>query len=240
MGLRFRNRIGLGAGFDKDGVALDGWAALGFGFVELGTVTPRRQAGNPRPRLFRLTPDDFAYIFNHSGARVVCAHADHVEAVERLRAELTTVEQFVALEGEPPPGWLRYEDLLSAEKGTFNAATIDERDLLTINYTSGTTSRPKGVMITHRNAYMNVVGTLVHFPMTTADRYLWTLPMFHANDWTFTWIVTAVGSTWTPKSRRSFASRPSSSFRRRMSYWASPCPPPRILNRSRASLRLSA
>jgi fatty-acyl-CoA synthase len=48
-------------------------------------------------------------------------------------------------------------------------------------------------MITHRNAYMNAVGTLVHLPMTVADRYLWTLPMFHANGWTFTWIVTAVG-----------------------------------------------
>ncbi len=70
---------------------------------------------------------------------------------------------------------------------------MDERDLLTINYTSGTTSRPKGVMITHRNAYMNAVGTLVHVPMTCADRYLWTLPMFHANGWTFVWIVTAVG-----------------------------------------------
>ena len=48
-------------------------------------------------------------------------------------------------------------------------------------------------MITHRNAYMNTVGTLVHIPMTCADRYLWTLPMFHANGWTFTWTVTAAG-----------------------------------------------
>ncbi len=70
-GLRFRNRIGLGAGFDKDGVAIRGWAALGFGFVELGTVTPRAQPGNPRPRLFRL-PADEALInrmgFNNAGA----------------------------------------------------------------------------------------------------------------------------------------------------------------------------
>ncbi len=49
-------------------------------------------------------------------------------------------------------------------------------------------------MITHRNAYMNAVGTLIHVPMTPADRYLWTLPMFHANGWTFTWIVTAAGA----------------------------------------------
>ena len=71
MGLLFRNRIGLAAGFDKDGVAIRGWAALGFGFVELGTVTPRPQAGNPRPRLFRL-PKDQALVnrmgFNNAGA----------------------------------------------------------------------------------------------------------------------------------------------------------------------------
>jgi dihydroorotate dehydrogenase len=71
MGLRFRNRIGLGAGFDKDGVAIEGWAALGFGFVELGTCTPRPQPGNPRPRLLRL-PHDGALInrmgFNNAGA----------------------------------------------------------------------------------------------------------------------------------------------------------------------------
>jgi len=71
MGLSFRNRIGLGAGFDKDGVAIRGWAALGFGFVELGTVTPRPQAGNPGPRLFRLGEDE-ALInrmgFNNAGA----------------------------------------------------------------------------------------------------------------------------------------------------------------------------
>jgi fatty-acyl-CoA synthase len=91
--------------------------------------------------------------------------------------------------------WLDYEQLLAAEIGVFEAASIDERDLLTINYTSGTTARPKGVMVTHRNAYINAVGTLIHVPMTCADRYLWTLPMFHVNGWTFTWIVTAVGGT---------------------------------------------
>jgi dihydroorotate dehydrogenase len=74
LGLRFRNRVGLGAGFDKDGVALRGWAALGFGFVEVGTVTPEPQPGNPRPRLFRLRQDE-ALInrmgFNNAGAAAV-------------------------------------------------------------------------------------------------------------------------------------------------------------------------
>jgi len=71
LGLPFRNRVGVGAGFDKDGVALRGWEALGLGFIEVGTVTPEAQGGNPRPRLFRL-PSDEALInrmgFNNAGA----------------------------------------------------------------------------------------------------------------------------------------------------------------------------
>ena len=144
------------------------------------------------PINFRLTPDDFAYIINHSGARVVCAHADHLSAVDGSRDQLRNVRHFVALEGGGD-GWLDYERLLDSESGSLESTAISERDLLTINYTSGTTSRPKGVMITHRNAYINAVGTLLHLPMTCRDRYLWTLPMFHANGWTFTWVVTAVG-----------------------------------------------
>jgi fatty-acyl-CoA synthase len=147
------------------------------------------------PINFRLTADDFAYIVNHSGARVVCAHSDYLEAFDRVRGELTHVAHFVALNGGARPGWLSYEEVVADAPGDFKAADVEERDLLTINYTSGTTSRPKGVMITHRNAYMNVVGTLLHFPMSCRDRYLWTLPMFHANGWTFTWSVTAVGAT---------------------------------------------
>jgi fatty-acyl-CoA synthase len=145
------------------------------------------------PINYRLTAADFSYILNHSGACVVCAHADYLAAVDGIRGELPGVRHFVAIEGSGA-GWLEYEALLEAADATVSRPAIGERDLLTINYTSGTTSRPKGVMITHRNAYMNTVGTLLHLPMTCADRYLWTLPMFHANGWTFTWTVTAVGA----------------------------------------------
>jgi fatty-acyl-CoA synthase len=146
------------------------------------------------PLNYRLIADDFAYMINHSGARVVCVHPDYFEAVDGIRPQLSSVEHFVALEGEKA-GWLSYEKILASSSGKYIAPEISETDLLTINYTSGTTSRPKGVMITHRNAYMNVVGTLIHRHMTCADRYLWTLPMFHANGWTFVWLVTAVGAT---------------------------------------------
>jgi fatty-acyl-CoA synthase len=146
------------------------------------------------PLNYRLTPDDFVYLINHSGARVVCVQADYLAAVDSIRSQLPAVEHFVALEGVCA-GWLDYEALIEQASSEFNRPEISESDLLTINYTSGTTSRPKGVMITHRNAYMNTVGTLVHQHMTCADRYLWTLPMFHANGWTFVWTVTAAGAT---------------------------------------------
>ena len=146
------------------------------------------------PLNYRLTPDDFAYLIQHSGARVVCAHSDYLDAVDGIRAQIPEVRNFVALEGTKE-GWLDYESLLQSAPAEFARPDILETDIATINYTSGTTSRPKGVMITHRNAFMNAVGTLLHFRLSPADRYLWTLPMFHANGWTFTWMVTAVGGT---------------------------------------------
>jgi fatty-acyl-CoA synthase len=146
------------------------------------------------PINYRLTAQDFAYVINHSGATVVCAHSDYLDVVDSVRTSLSTVRHFVALEGRKD-GWIEYEACLAASKPEFERPEIQENDLISINYTSGTTSKPKGVMITHRNAYMNVVGTLLHIPMAVADRYLWTLPMFHANGWTFVWIVTAIGGT---------------------------------------------
>ena len=146
------------------------------------------------PINYRLTADDFAYLINHSGARVVCAHSDYLDAVDGVRSQLPNVVAFVALEGAKQ-GWLDYETHVAEASKEFARPTINETDILTINYTSGTTSKPKGVMITHRNAYINVVGTLIHHAMTMSDRYLWTLPMFHANGWTFVWTVTAVGAT---------------------------------------------
>jgi fatty-acyl-CoA synthase len=145
------------------------------------------------PLNFRLVADDFRYMIQHSGAKVVCAAADHTAAIDAIRGDLKEVAHFVSLDG-PRDNWLDYEALIDEASSDFFRPQIGERDLLTINYTSGTTSRPKGVMITHRNAWVNCVGMLAHTPMTPADVYLWTLPMFHANGWTFTWTVTAAGA----------------------------------------------
>jgi fatty-acyl-CoA synthase len=146
------------------------------------------------PVNYRLTAEDFVYIVNHSGATVVCVHSDYLAMVDEVRDQMPEVRHFVAFEGAAD-GWLDYEAAVADGDPGFARPEIGERDLLSINYTSGTTARPKGVMITHRNAAMNTIGTLLHLPIAVGERYLWTLPMFHANGWTFTWTVTAAAGT---------------------------------------------
>jgi fatty-acyl-CoA synthase len=146
------------------------------------------------PMNFRLAAEELVYLINHSGARVLCVAGSHLDVIDAVRDQLPGVEHFITLEGSRA-GWQSYEPLLGAAPPEPDRPEMGEQDLLTINYTSGTTSRPKGVMITHRNAWVNTVGTLVHIHLTPADRYLWTLPMFHANGWTFVWTITAAGGT---------------------------------------------
>ncbi len=150
------------------------------------------------PINYRLTAEDFTYIVNHSGAIVVCVASEYLAAVDGVRDRMPQVRHFVAFEGADQggaDGWIDYEAAIAAADPGFARPEIGERDLLSINYTSGTTARPKGVMITHRNAAINTIGTLLHLPIGVGQRYLWTLPMFHANGWTYTWTVTAAAGT---------------------------------------------
>jgi fatty-acyl-CoA synthase len=181
-------RLGVGAGDRVVVIAPNTHAMLEqfYAVPQLGAILV--------PLNYRLSAADFRYMIGHCEPVVVCVHPDYIGAIESLRAEIPCVRHFVALEGTHP-GWLDYEATLAAAGPEFERPAIAETDVLTINYTSGTTSRPKGVMITHRNAWMNTVGTLVHHPLAVGERYLWTLPMFHANGWTFVWTVTAGGGT---------------------------------------------
>jgi acyl-CoA synthetase (AMP-forming)/AMP-acid ligase II len=133
----------------------------------------------------RLTASEIDYILRHSGSRVLVVD----ESLRELVPDAPVERVVVCGEGGD------YDELLaSARDGDPEPRLESELDTISINYTSGTTGRPKGVMYTHRGAYLNALATVAHARMDAASTYLWTLPMFHCNGWCFTWGVTAAGA----------------------------------------------
>ncbi len=133
----------------------------------------------------RLQAGELTWILNHSEARVAIADPDLAPLIEGARGELPHLQHVIA----------NYESFLA--QGTFPAVDLpqpEEDGFIAINYTSGTTGFPKGVMYTHRGAYLNAVGEVMEHGLTSASVYLWTLPMFHCNGWCFPWAVTAAGA----------------------------------------------
>jgi fatty-acyl-CoA synthase len=140
----------------------------------------------------RLAQAEMSFIVEHSGAGVLLATTEFAD-VARTVATRTGVRLIVA-GGESD----EYETLLAAAATAVvspDGEDLDERRLLAINYTSGTTGRPKGVMYHHRGAYLQALAMCHHARLGPDARYLWTLPMFHCDGWCFTWAVTAAGGT---------------------------------------------
>jgi fatty-acyl-CoA synthase len=135
----------------------------------------------------RLSTQEIRYILGHSGAAVVIADASARQTMQTAVAALAD-PPVVVYEGRGEPDW------------TASAAPVeiappsDEHALLSINYTSGTTGRPKGVVYSHRGAYLHTLGVIAEAELQVRSGYLWTLPMFHCNGWAFTWSVTAAGA----------------------------------------------
>ncbi len=143
---------------------------------------------------FRLVPSDFEYILNHGEAKVVIVEAGLEHLIEQIRPNLTSVTRFL-LGGASPEGWLDYESLIdTAPADEIQPAEIDENEASALLYTSGTTGRPKGVMLTHRNLYLNALNSVVEFGLRDADVYLHTLAMFHCNGWGVPYAVTGMGA----------------------------------------------
>lgn len=147
----------------------------------------------------RLTGEEIAYILNHSGAKVLIVDSELAKAIEPVRKRLQTVETIVTVldiaDGIHLPG-PDYESFLqTGSSDNLDWPIVDEDETIAIDYTSGTTGRPKGVMYTHRGAYLNSLGELIETKMTSDSVYLWTLPMFHCNGWCYPWAVTAIGAT---------------------------------------------
>ncbi|WP_432989954.1 AMP-binding protein [Dactylosporangium sp. CA-233914] len=155
--------------------------------LELHNAVPMRGAVLV-PLNIRLAAEELIFIVRHCGARLLVA-THELAALAREVADSTGVRLLLAGGTEDA-----YESVL-ADARPATVPLADERGLLAINYTSGTTGRPKGVMYHHRGAYLQAMAMAFHAGLRSDSRYLWTLPMFHCNGWCFTWAVTAAGAT---------------------------------------------
>ncbi len=132
----------------------------------------------------RLTGDEVRYIVEHSGARWLF----YTPELEPQLAGVPSGVRRLAIDGQ-------FEDFLASGSESEPARRLaDEEKTIAIDYTSGTTGRPKGVMYTHRGAYLNALAMAIEHRLGCESSYLWTLPMFHCNGWTFTWALPAVGA----------------------------------------------
>ena len=137
----------------------------------------------------RLTAADLTGIVRHAGASVLVYDGDFEAVAAEIGHALGTASRCIRAGGDD-----EYEAMLDAAS-PYRCAIADERGLLAINYTSGTTGSPKGVMYHHRGAYLQALAMALHMRLDASGVFLWTLPMFHCNGWCFTWAVTAAGAT---------------------------------------------
>ncbi len=148
----------------------------------------------------RLDPGTIAYILEHSGAKVLVTDLEFAPTMKTALASLAKPPLVIDIVDPAAPGerlgGMDYEALLSTGDPQFQSSgPVDEWDAISLNYTSGTTGRPKGVLYHHRGAYLNAIGNILEWHMGERPVYLWTLPMFHCNGWCFPWTLAAKAGT---------------------------------------------
>lgn len=149
---------------------------------------------------FRLLPSEMLYIVQHSEAKVLICDGLLSDAIDHIQPELQrmgcTTFRISHIADDENSSVPTYEELLSLGRnmGEFSFDVSDEESLIALDYTSGTTGVPKGVMYSHRGAYLNAISDLIFSELTHDSVYLWTLPMFHCNGWCYTWAVVGAGA----------------------------------------------
>ncbi|WP_101674749.1 AMP-binding protein [Alloalcanivorax mobilis] len=148
----------------------------------------------------RLDAATLGFILEHGEARVLCYDSEYEAVVEQALSSVSQRPRLVAIERDHGASGgladISYEALLQgAEASAEPLWPADEWQAITLNYTSGTTGNPKGVVYHHRGAWLAAMSNAMAFEMSADTVYLWTLPMFHCNGWGYTWAITAVGGT---------------------------------------------
>jgi fatty-acyl-CoA synthase len=149
----------------------------------------------------RLDPGTIAFILGHGEAKVLITDTEFAPVIEQALAQLEHKPIVIDIADTMGPGGERlgtmdYEEFLATGDPAFQEITPeDEWDAIALNYTSGTTGNPKGVVYHHRGAYLNALGNVLVWGMRQHPVYLWTLPMFHCNGWCFPWTITAMAGT---------------------------------------------
>ncbi len=150
---------------------------------------------------YRLDAATIRFILNHANSKVLLTDSEFSATIEEALSGVENPPLIIDIndpqfEGGKLLGELDYESFLG--EGDENYAPVppkDEWQSMSLNYTSGTTGNPKGVVYHHRGAYLNAIGQVLAFGLGPESVYLWTLPMFHCNGWTYTWGVTAAAGT---------------------------------------------
>ncbi len=162
-----------------------------YGVLEAGAIL--------LPLNIRLSAAELSHILNDAGATILFIEAQFVPLVDSFRAELDTVRTFVQLSGTPLAGWLEprnYDEMLAdaaAEPHRLAIDSIDEDSVAELFYTSGTSARPKGVMLTHRNIYLHAMASAVMGAVEHGAVELHSIPLFHANGWGTAHFLTMMG-----------------------------------------------
>jgi fatty-acyl-CoA synthase len=149
----------------------------------------------------RLDAETIAFILRHGEAKVLITDAEFSPVIKEALARLDTKPLVINIADEQGPGGdrlgeLDYEAFLASGDPKFpEMMPADEWEAIALNYTSGTTGNPKGVVYHHRGAYLNALSNILVWGMRQHPVYLWTLPMFHCNGWCFPWSITAMAGT---------------------------------------------